>query len=113
MKQILLVAIVLTAFKINAQTKSSLIVYRGFIDTPTVTKDSGGEIIIEGDSLTAIKDLFKLCEKLLNDNSNKTHDFCKAVDFINDVPEHFTKNKKYKSYLEATKRQGFKPYKRK
>ena len=50
----------------------------------------------------------RLCEKLSKENSDKTLDFWKAVDFINDVPDHVTKNKKYKTYLEAIKRQGYK-----
>ena len=117
MKKVFLFSIILTAFQVNAQTSSSIspnITFsRGFIDAPTVSIDNGDKITIVGDSLTAIKNLLKLCEKLSKENSDKTLDFWKAVDFINDVPEHFTKTKKYKAYLEATKRQGYKTSKRK
>lgn len=117
MKKVLLFSIILTAFQINAQTTSSISssinFSRGFIDVPSVSIDTKEKITIVGDSLTAIKNLLKLCEKLSKENSDKTLDFWKAVDFINDVPEHFTKNKKYKAYLDATKRQGYKASKRK
>ena len=116
MKKVLLFVIILTAFQINAQTTSSISsnvnFSRGFIDAPTASIDMGEKITIVGDSLTAIKNLLKLCEKLSKENSDKTLDFWKAVDFINDIPEHFTKTKKYKAYLEATKRQGYKSSKR-
>jgi hypothetical protein len=117
MKKLLLLSIILAAFQVDGQTTGSIISTvnssRGFYKAPTISINNNEKITVVGDSLTAIKDLLKLCEKLSKESGDNKLDFFKAVDFINDIPVYFTKNEKYKAYIEATKRQGFKSYKRK
>lgn len=73
-----------------------------------IMERSDGTIEVVGDSLTAIKMLFKELKKIVKERENAEIALNKSVQWSNTVSYYFKKNKQWTEYLKSIRKQGYK-----
>ena len=116
MKKVLLLSIILISISAKCQVVLDHITFRNFIAYDkggcyfSVEKDS---VFTINDSLKTIKELYKLVLRNQKEIEELSISLNKSVEWSNTVSDYFKKNKKFKLYIEAIKKQGYKSSKRK
>ena len=72
-----------------------------------VLVDSGGRIQVHGDSLCVIEMLVSKIKELQDKDFQKRESIQKSVNWANKVPDYLKKNKEWRAYLKAIKKQGY------
>jgi len=98
------------ACSMNAQTMKNHEEWRLYhMDTPMVGTTEGKGIFVNGDSLTAIKALLKLVEKLQIQDDKKTRFINSGIIWSNTVPNYLKQSKEWIKYQKQFKNYGIKP----